>query len=225
MNINLKSIIKNFIHSENLLLVKIMFFSLLCFVILTTLVIFNIYQINYFDNAVVINFNHFALKNPSDPMIFITNLGSVKWILPVAFLLIFGFLKLKQFREAFFLFMITGGAGFLTVMLKWLIGRARPAVDFHLTHAYWFGFPSGHTALATCFYGALIYLAFIYIKNKWLKAFILTFLSILILLIGISRVYLGVHFSTDVLAGLCIGIFWTAFCVIIYKTTGNLQQE
>ena len=222
MNIKLKSTIKNIINSENSLLIKIIFFSLLCFGILTTLIIFNIQQINYFDNALVINFNHFALKHSSDSMIFITNLGSVMWVLPVAFLLIIGFLKLKRFREAFFLFMITGGAGFLTVTLKWLIGRSRPAINYQLTHAYWYGFPSGHTTLATCFYGALIYLAYVYIKDKWLKTFVLIFLSILILLIGISRVYLGVHFLTDVLAGFSIGIFWTAFCVLIYKKCRNL---
>ena len=222
MNINLKSIVKSFTQSENLLLIKISFFSLLCFLVLTVIVILNAGQINYFDNVLIINFNHFALKHPFDLMVFITNLGSVKWILPVAALLIFGFLRLKRFREAFFLFMITGGAGFLTVMLKWLIGRSRPPINFHLTNAYWYGYPSGHTVLSTCFYGALIYLAFIYVKDKWLKVFIITSLNILILLIGVSRIYLGVHFPTDVLAGFCIGIFWTALCVLVFKKIRNL---
>lgn len=221
MDENFKTALGKFLQGE-ILYKKIMAFSLLIFGVLTLLAILNVEQVTSFDNYIVTNFNSFALKHDPSLMIFITNFGSVKWVFPVAFIFISVLLTIKRFREALFLFMAVSGAAFLTVVLKMLIGRSRPALNSPLTQAVWYGFPSGHTTIATCFYGTLIYLACIYIKDKWLKILTVTFLTVLILLVGISRVYLGAHFPTDVLGGLSIGVFWTTLCAFIYKKTNNL---
>jgi len=222
ISINSKLALKKYINSGDTPYLTVMIFSLLAFLALTAAIIFNLGHICSLDNLIVRNFNSIALKRPAEPAYFITNLGSVYWILPITLFIAVGLVLFKRFREVLYFFMIDVGAGFLTLTLKWLIGRSRPVLNSSLTHVDWYSFPSGHTTLATCFYGALIYLALIYIKDKFLKISVITLLTVIILLVGISRVYLGAHFPTDVLAGFCIGTFWTALCSFVYKKTVKL---
>ena len=76
-----------------------------------------------------------------------------------------------------------------------------------------YSFPSGHSMVATGFYGFLIYLIYKEVKNKKIKYPLIVFLSILILLIGISRIYLGAHYATDVIGGWIIGAVYLAFFI------------
>jgi undecaprenyl-diphosphatase len=219
LNKFLKSITKTICHDKNNYFYITMLISFVFFLFLTSSILLDFSFINNFDNFIVVKFHNFAVKHSDNFMVFITNLGSANVILPISFFLIFGLMKFKRFREALFLFFITGGAGVMVIILKELICRSRP--DVALVKVYWYGYPSGHTTLATCFYGALIYLILVHAKNKSIKLSFAIFFSILILLIGISRVYLGVHFPTDVLAGYSLGIFWTTLCVLVYKKPSN----
>lgn len=94
-------------------------------------------------------------------------------------------------------------------ILKFLIGRPRP-VGINLIEEKNYSFPSGHSLTAMAFYGFIIYL--IYKSKLKHKKIYITLLSILILLIGLSRVYLGVHYITDVLGGFTFSLFY----LIIY---------
>ena len=93
----------------------------------------------------------------------------------------------------------------LNVLIKNLVKRPRPE-GFRIISESGYSFPSGHSMVSTAFYGLFIYLAYKYIENKKLKKFICITLSILILLIGTSRVYLGVHYGSDVIAGFVLSI-------------------
>ena len=93
----------------------------------------------------------------------------------------------------------------LNTLIKIILKRPRPE-GFNIIIEKGFSFPSGHSMISAAFYGLLIYFVYKYIKNKKIKYIICTALSILILLIGISRIYLGVHFASDVLAGFVLSI-------------------
>ena len=105
----------------------------------------------------------------------------------------------------------------LNNIIKLIIKRPRPE-GFNIITESGFSFPSGHSMVSAAFYGVLIYFVYKYIKNKKIKYIICTALSILILLIGISRIYLGVHFASDVLAGFVLSIaYLICFVTITFK--------
>lgn len=93
----------------------------------------------------------------------------------------------------------------LNQALKTILHRPRPE-GFRIIKETGYSFPSGHSMVSMAFYGYLIYLIYKHIKNKYLKCFLITTLSLLIFLIGVSRVYLGVHYISDVIAGFVISI-------------------
>ena len=78
-----------------------------------------------------------------------------------------------------------------------------------------YSFPSGHSITSMVFYGYLIYLIYRYVDNKNIKVSLIIFLSLLILMIGFSRIYLGVHYTSDVLAGFLISVAYLILFVSI----------
>ncbi len=101
----------------------------------------------------------------------------------------------------------------LNVLLKNIIQRPRPE-GYRLIEETGFSFPSGHSMVNTAFYGLLIYLIIKNVKNKKLKYALSILISILILAIGFSRIYLGVHYTSDVLAGFLISVAY----LIVFTT-------
>ncbi len=97
-------------------------------------------------------------------------------------------------------------------LLKRLIQRQRPP-DPLVDGITNYSFPSGHAFMSVAFYGLLIWYATIYIHTKWLRGMLIFFLLFVIALIGFSRIYLRVHYATDVIAGICIGFVWLDFCL------------
>ncbi len=100
----------------------------------------------------------------------------------------------------------------LMSVLKRLIHRQRPP-DPLVEGITNFSFPSGHTFMGVAFYGLLIWYASVYISNNWFRRTVIFFLLIVIAAIGFSRIYLRVHYATDVIAGICIGFVWLDFCL------------
>ena len=105
----------------------------------------------------------------------------------------------------------------LNQILKFIIQRPRPT-EFRIIDERGYSFPSGHSMISATFYGFLIYLIYKNVKNKYLKYLLITMLIILIILIGTSRIYLGVHYTSDVLAGFLIAISY----LIIFTTVSDL---
>ena len=108
----------------------------------------------------------------------------------------------------------------LQLILKNCFARNRP-VDINLIEETGYSFPSGHSLTAFTFYGLIIY--FIYTSNMSLKAkkIMITVLALLILLVGISRIYLGVHFFTDVLGAFSFSAMYLIIYISIIKTKLN----
>ncbi len=103
----------------------------------------------------------------------------------------------------------------LNNILKLIVRRARPT-GFRLIAETGYSFPSGHSMVSMAFYGYLIYLIYKNVRNKKLRWTLITCFSLLILIIGISRIYLGVHYTSDVFAGF---LFSLGYLVIYTKLT------
>lgn len=141
---------------------------------------------------------------------FITNFGGAIYLIGIAIVL-FVVIKNKKIGIA-----IISNLGIITILnqlLKRIVQRPRPE-EFRIINESGYSFPSGHSMISMAFYGFLIYLIYKNVKNKYLKWSLMTILGLLIISIGISRIYLGVHYTSDVLAGFLISISY----LIIYTS-------
>jgi undecaprenyl-diphosphatase len=139
--------------------------------------------------------------------------GTVIIIITVS---VVGFLLIqKKYTSMWLILGATISGSLVEYLLKLIVARERPEAIFHLVQVSSLSFPSGHSMISMVVYltqGSL--LARIQEKRS-LKIYIISVALVLTILIGISRVYLGVHYPTDVLAGWSMGIVWAAFCWII----------
>ncbi len=97
----------------------------------------------------------------------------------------------------------------LNQALKFIIQRPRPD-GFRLATATGFSFPSGHSMVAMAFFGLLAWLVWKYEKDRRQRVFLLVAFALVIVMVGYSRVYLGVHYASDVIGGFCLSIVWLA---------------
>lgn len=130
---------------------------------------------------------------------FITVFGNINTIFFIACL----FLIIKRNKDALLLSVISVICPTVMYIIKSIIKRQRPTI-LQLIDQGGYSFPSGHAMIAVCVYGYFIYYFYRHVKNKCLRNFVCTFLVIFILLIGISRIYLGVHYPSDILGGYLI---------------------
>jgi undecaprenyl-diphosphatase len=108
--------------------------------------------------------------------------------------------------------------------LKHLFDRNRPLIPL-LEEARGLSFPSGHALMSVTFYGLLIYIVFKGFKNKPLKWTLISMLLALILIIGFSRIYLRVHYASDVIAGFCVGLLWLVICVWVLNRLEQFSKK
>ena len=125
----------------------------------------------------------------------------------------------RRWRIAAYIATSVIGSTVLMKIIKTIVQRPRPTVDRIIPESG-FSFPSGHSVNAVAFYGALLVLAFFYLRRRWLKMLVMLVLAAEIVLLPISRVYLGVHYPSDVTAGLLLGLV-----VMLTATTVVLQPQ
>ena len=144
---------------------------------------------------------------------FITNFGGAIFLI-ILTITLFILIKNKKIGLSIILnlIVITG----LNQILKYILQRPRPT-EYRLIEETGFSFPSGHSMVSMAFYGYLIYLIYKYVENKYVKWILISLLSVLICLIGVSRIYLGVHYTSDVLGGFLISISY----LVIYISAAN----
>lgn len=106
-----------------------------------------------------------------------------------------------------------GGGSLLTLLLKNVYDRQRPSINAEID-AVGYSFPSGHSMGSLIFYGFVIYLVVRTHQRRWIQWLTVTLLGMLVLLIGSSRIYLGAHFPSDVLAGYAAGLIWLILSLI-----------
>ena len=170
-----------------------------------------------------------ALRDPADPSVpigprwlrvaalDITSLGSPT-VIGLSVAAIVGFLLLQgMYRTALFVFIASGGGWLLNNALKAVFARPRPAIVPHLHEVMSPSFPSGHAMTSAAVYLTLGALLMHISKGRLTKIYCMTIAMLATLLIGSTRVYLGVHYPTDVLAGWLIGMSWALMCWLVER--------
>jgi undecaprenyl-diphosphatase len=182
------------------------------------------------------------LRHPEDPTLpigppwlveagqEITALGGIA-VLTLMVLAVVGYLVQQRAYGAMrFILIATLGGILLSFTLKQFFGRERPDIALHLVTVRSPSFPSGHAMLSAVVYLTLGALLTQVVPRRVDKIYFITVALMLTLLIGVSRVYLGVHYPTDVLAGWSVGLAWALLCWIVARllrrrgaieTTGN----
>lgn len=118
------------------------------------------------------------------------------------------FARRRWGREAKLFALTMIGAALLNITLKLTFKRARPTPFFDLSPPETYSFPSGHSLASCCFFGALAVILSARIKSKRVRAIVWVLCSVMFLSIGLSRIYLGVHHTTDVIAGFSAAFIW-----------------
>lgn len=152
--------------------------------------------------------------NVSTPIAkFITNFGGAIFVISLTTILFF---VIKDKKIGISIITNLGIVTILNQIIKFIMQRPRPT-EFRIIEETGYSFPSGHSMVSMAFYGYLIYLIYRYIKNKYIKWSLIVLLSILICLIGISRIYLGVHYTSDVLGGFLLSISYLVVYISLIK--------
>jgi undecaprenyl-diphosphatase len=141
-------------------------------------------------------------------MIVVSRFGGPSWLVPIGIALALAFLLHGWRRGALLIIITLSGAGLLNTLLKHTFGRTRPEAFFDYPLPLSESFPSGHAIFAASVFGGLAVLLSDRISSKQVQALVWVVAVVLILLVGISRVYLGVHYPSDVLAGYAVAVFW-----------------
>lgn len=144
----------------------------------------------------------------------VTNLGGAIGIITTTILILI-FVKNRKYKFyiVFNLIIVT----VLNQIIKYIVQRPRP-IEHRIIDQFGYSFPSGHSMVSMAFYGFLIYLIYKRVQNKYLKWGLCTGLSFLILSIGISRIYLGVHYASDVIGGFCLSV---SYLIVYTKMIGK----
>jgi membrane-associated phospholipid phosphatase len=152
----------------------------------------------------------FASPHLTRIMVGASVLGAPSRLAPLGLVVAGLFLVRGWSRGALLVVVTLAGASLLDLLLKQLYGRIRPEAffDYYPSPAS-FSFPSGHTLFATCFFGGLAVLLAARVRSSVLRVVVWAGALATIALIGISRIYLGVHYPSDVVGGFAAGITWT----------------
>ena len=161
----------------------------------------------------------------SEVMQFFTFLGTHHFLIPANFVLIAYFLFIRKHRwYSIKIPVVSLSSVLLMYVLKFIFNRPRPLIPL-LKEAKGLSFPSGHALNSMAFYGLLIYLVYRNVKHVVWRWVLIILLSLLILMIGISRVYLRVHYVSDVVAGYCVGVMWLIILIWVLKQIENFSRK
>lgn len=166
-------------------------------------------------DSIVYNYisNNIINKNRTEIVKVITNITSPIMVIITALILVLA-IKDKKIKISLVINLL--GITIINNLIKVIIARPRPEINKLVTETG-YSFPSGHSITSMVFYGYLVYLTYKYINNKRIKIPLIIFLILLIPTIGLSRIYLGVHYTSDVLCGFLLGIIYLILFISISK--------
>lgn len=185
--------------------------SIVIFAILTVLVLY-MPGLREIDTEILKSIRRFLGQFPGYIPVFFSNYGGIGnfWWPQIAAASVL--VSHRKFLKAFLLVFFTQGTYiFIDSFIKNIICRERPCIHPG------YSFPSGHAAITMCFYGIVIYLILHYVRSTFWRNFLAIFFGFMIFMVALSRLWLGVHFPTDVLAGLFLGFFFVNLYIVLDK--------
>lgn len=156
----------------------------------------------------------------------ITFVGSQNFLLPANVVLIGYYLFFKQNKKtALEIATISITSVIAMFAIKLFLQRERPLLPL-IAKVHGYSFPSGHTFTSVTFYGIITYIIYKNVNKIYLKYLLMTFFITLIFLVGFSRVYLRLHYASDVIAGFCLGLIWLLLAKwFLLKTQNKVSPQ
>lgn len=164
----------------------------------------------HFDEVTRVAVHRIASPMMTSVMRGVSYAGSSEFLTVASIAMFWWFMSRKWKREAWLLGITMLGAAILNTTLKLTFRRPRPVPFFDLATPESFSFPSGHSLASFCFFGALATILTARIRNPRINLVTWIFAGVIVGWIGLSRIYLGVHYTTDVLAGFAAALIWIA---------------
>ena len=158
-------------------------------------------------------------------MLRITMLGNWYIILAETIVLLGILLALRRRQDARLLAVTMFGAGMLDSVLKLLIRRVRPIAYFGFPAPDTYSFPSGHALVTLCLVGFVAGLITQSIERRWVRGLIWAVAGVLVALVGLSRVYLGVHYPSDIVAGYAAGLAWMSAVGVVAAREQRAREK
>ncbi|MGV3487706.1 MAG: phosphatase PAP2 family protein [Tuberibacillus sp.] len=170
-------------------------------------------HLHRFDLTIITWVQSFISPDMTSVMKFFTFMGSAAGVIGSGIIAVILMLINKKWWETLFFIIAVSGSRLFNELLKWLFHRARPDVHRLITETG-YSFPSGHSMSSIVIYGMIMFFLVLFFTKWWAKAIAILIFSLLILFIGLSRIYLGVHYPSDVIAGFSAGGTWLLACLI-----------
>lgn len=165
-----------------------------------------------FDVALANNLHDLGSSTTTDIFLFISLFGQqLLWVL-VAGIVLYYIVKRDWWRVGIWVYTLVGGE-LMNRLVKEFFQRARPTFAEPFIIAQDFSFPSGHAMLSLIVYGMLAYTLCLHFRKPWQRILIIFACALLVILIGISRLYLGVHYFSDIVGGFAAGAVWLFTCI------------
>jgi undecaprenyl-diphosphatase len=172
-----------------------------------------------FDRGIVLQFENIRNDFLTGVFSFISDAGSIIGLLFMTALLSVYLLLKKRFADILFLMIVFWGSRGFNSLIKHVLERERP--DFNpVFHAAGFSFPSGHAMNSSAVLGFICFLLCIHIKGERFRKGIVMLTVLLVLFIGTSRIYLGVHYLSDIIGGYLAGMIWMLMIAFYYRRVG-----
>src|SRR6185369_11844603 len=150
----------------------------------------------------------------------VTALGSITLVVLFSAFTLVVLLVLRDRLGAFQMLAASVGAGILTLVTKDIIERTRPEVGQRLITVSGFSYPSGHSLSTSALYLTIAIIAGRYVEHSGARAAIFVAVSVVVIMVGASRVYLGVHYATDVVSGISLGAAWALVLAGLFTLSG-----
>lgn len=145
-----------------------------------------------------------------------TIIGSTKTALVLVILFLAILAAKKLYSQAAFAAVVIGGTAVLNQGLKFIFQRPRPEIH-RIIDAGGYSFPSGHTMMAFSIYAVIAYIIWHHVKNAAVRTLVALFAVLMIFMIAVSRIYLGVHFPSDIAGGVFLSAAWFIAAAAVYK--------
>lgn len=192
--------------------------ALIPFLIIIVIIMFNMNAIQHIDNRVTLSIISWRTPQLSSFFSAVTILANpTSVVTTVLILAIIAYVLTKRFHLPLWIILTNSiGSLGLNPLVKNIVQRSRPDEELRLVQEASYSFPSGHAFASMVAFGCVILLLLLFLKPSAFRGVLIVLSFVTILLIGFSRIFLGVHYLSDVVAGFSLGLFWLFISLSIF---------